>query len=407
MSGNTMRWVTPLAALSLVLGAVFPAFGGEFDLSGFVGGELRYFPESPAFPEQEDNAASPSALIQLELRYAWNGGDDRITFIPFYRVDADDASRTHADIRELHWLTLGDNWDLLTGIGKVFWGVAESRHLVDIVNQTDLVENPNQEDKLGQPMIRYVLVQDWGALSLLALPGFRERTFPDDDARLRGPLPIDTDHPEYESDDEERHTDFAARYSQVLGDFDLGLSYFQGTSREPLLIPRGQGNEVVLVPVYNQIAQTGIDLQATLDQWLLKLETVYQTGHGDPFLAAVGGFEYTVFGMFDGPADLGLLAEYLADGRDVGEAPFTPFEDDYFLAARLALNDEQNTSVLAGVIVDRGDGAALYTIEAERRLGSAFKLELESNFFTNTRESDPLHAFRRDGYVGLTLLAYF
>ena len=74
--------------------------------------------------------------------------------------------------------------------------------------------------------------------------------------------------------------------------------------------------------------------------------------------AAVGGVEYSIFGMFDGPVDLGLLAEYLADGRDPEEAPFTPFEDDYFLAARLALNDEQSTSLLAGAIVDREDGAA-------------------------------------------------
>ena len=74
---------------------------------------------------------------------------------------------------------------------------------------------------------------------------------------------------------------------------------------------------------------------------------------------------------------------------------------------RLALNDEQGTTLLAGAIVDRSDSATFVTIEAERRLGDGFKIELESNFFTNTGESDPVHAFRRDGYIGLTLLAYF
>ena len=43
---------------------------------------------------------------------------------------------------------------LLVGAAKVFWGTAESRHLVDIINQTDAVEDIDEEDKLGQPMVK-------------------------------------------------------------------------------------------------------------------------------------------------------------------------------------------------------------------------------------------------------------
>ena len=396
-----------LAALSLLPGAAGPARAGEWELSGFAGAEVRYFPESPAFPDQKDVSASPSAILQPELRYRWNGGDGRFVFIPFFRADADDGERTHSDIRELNWQLSGDDWDLLLGIGKVFWGVTESRHLVDIVNQTDLVENPNQEDKLGQPMINLTLLGDWGTLSLFVLPGFRERTFPAADARLRGPLPTDTESAEFESGEEERHVDLAARYSHVLGDFDLGLSYFQGTSREPLLMPRLSEGRLVLVPVYNQIGQTGLDIQATLGAWLLKLEAIRQTGHGASFSASVGGFEYTLAGILGSSAELGLLAEYLYDGRDEAAAPFTPFDDDVFLGLRLALNDEQGTSLLAGVIVDPDNGTTVVTIEAERRLGDGFKIELEGNAVTNVPARDHLHAFRRDGYLGLTLLAFF
>ena len=402
-----MRITMMMAVLSLALGTAPIAPAGEWDVSGFFGVELRYFPESPAFADQDDTTASPSAFVQPEVRYEWNEGDDRITFIPFYRVDADDEERTHADIRELNWLIRGDDWDLLLGIGKVFWGVTESRHLVDIINQTDLVENVNQEDKLGQPMINYLMSKDWGTLSLFLLPGFRERTFPGDDARLRGPLPIDTDNAEFESRDEDRHVDAAVRYSHVIGDFDVGISHFQGTTREPLLVPRTIGTRTILVPVYNQIGQTGVDIQAIVGAWLLKLEAIRQTGHGASFFATVAGFEYTLTGILGSSAELGLLAEYLSDGRDDVAAPFTPFDDDVFVAMRLALNDEQGTTLLAGAIVDRSDSATFVTIEAERRLGDGFKIELESNFFTNTGESDPVHAFRRDGYIGLTLLAYF
>lgn len=88
-------------------------------------------------------------------------------------------------------------------------------------------------------------------------------------------------------------------------------------------------------------------------------------------------------------------------------APFTPFDDDVFVGMRLALNDEQGTSLLAGVIVDPDNGTTVVTIEAERRLGDGFKIELEGNAVTNVPARDHLHAFRRDGYLGLTLLAFF
>ena len=88
-----------------------------------------------------------------------------------------DGERTHFDVRELYWETFGETWDLRIGIARVFWGVVETQHLVDIINQTDTVENSDGEDKLGQPMINLSLVRDWGTVDLFVLPGFRERTF--------------------------------------------------------------------------------------------------------------------------------------------------------------------------------------------------------------------------------------
>ena len=95
----------------------------------------------------------------------------------FVREDSMDDERSHADIRELSWLYYSDDWELRLGISKVFWGVAESQHLVDIINQTDAVENVDGEDKLGQPMINLTLIRDWGNVDLFVLPYLRERTF--------------------------------------------------------------------------------------------------------------------------------------------------------------------------------------------------------------------------------------
>ena len=141
------------------------AVAGE--LAGFVGSDLRYYPEPARFPGQDGYSVSPSLMLQPEFRQSWNEDEDRLTFVPFARLDANDDHRTHFDVRELNWFHTGDSWDLRVGVGKVFWGVAESRHLVNIINQDDRVEDIDEEDKLGQPMVNLNLSQDWGNLSAI------------------------------------------------------------------------------------------------------------------------------------------------------------------------------------------------------------------------------------------------
>jgi len=402
-----VRWGIGLAAL--YAGAAMAQepvvlFGAEAELSGSASTELRLFPESPQFADQDDRRIEPSLAFEPEFRLYWER--ERLTFIPFFRYDpADHDGRTHGDIRELSLYVERGDWDVTAGLGKVFWGVAESRHLVDIINQADLVENSDEEDKLGQPMVNVNLLRDWGTLGVFILPGFRERTFPGDEARLRGPLPVDTDRPIYESSAEDGHVDAALRYKHVIGDVDLGLSYFHGTSREPELVPSvGSDGRTVLRPRYEIIDQLGLDVQATMDAWLWKLEAIHRSGHGDPFAAAVGGFEYTLFGLTGGAADLGLLAEYHYDGRG-RDAPATIFDNDVFLGARLALNDEDATEFLAGVIVDQREGEVLALLEAERRITERWFAELEARFFFNADRG--ISAVEDDGHILLRLSRYF
>ena len=387
--------------LALATGAGVSVAG---ELSGFVLAELRGFPTTAAFPEQNDLSLQPSLALQPEYRLEWSEARDRLTIVPFLRLDAIDDERTHVDLRELNWLHLRSNWDVLVGIGKVFWGVAESRHLVDIINQTDLVENIDGEDKLGQPMINVNLIRNWGRVSLFALPGFRQRTFPGRKGRLRTEPYVDADH----DDVDEWRVDAAVRWGHAIGDVDIGIAHFWGMGREPRLIPEvdALGRPTVLKPHYDIIHQTSVELQATLGNWLLKLEAITRSGQGRRFAALVAGFEYTLFGVFDTPIDLGLLAEYLYDGRD-RHAPLTPFDNDLFLGLRLALNDPQSTELLAGVIVDLDNQGQLFSIEANRRFGERWRLELEVRIFNDMASSDVLFNLRRDDLVQLSLARFF
>jgi hypothetical protein len=386
--------------------AILPALVQAYDtrLSGFLGAELRGFVNDPQFDDQFDGL-QPSAIIQPEWSILAESSNDQISFIPFVRLDSRDDRRTHVDVREAYWLHISDDYELLAGVNRVFWGVAEFLHLVDIVNQTDFVEDIDGEDKLGQPMINLASYQDWGALSLFVMPWFRERTFPGKDGRLRFPLVTDGDA-DYDASNDKHHIDVALRYSHYAGAWDFGVYYFNGTSREPRFIINDNGTR--LIPFYDLIEQVGTDIQLTREGWLWKLEALWRSQNSEHFWATVGGFEYTLYQLLESDADLGLLLEYSWDGRDddPAQAPPILFDDDFFLGARLTLNDVQDSELLLGFVLDRDTHASQLSIEAERRLDNHWKLELESRWFLNSGD-DISVAFKKDSYMTLRLARYF
>jgi hypothetical protein len=396
----SMRWIACLFAL---LSAAANAY--ESRLSGFTGAEIRAFVEDARYPDQFDGIQA-SLIFQPEFTWLKEGADDQYSFIPFARLDSQDSRRTHADVRELYWRRIGPGWEWLAGINRVFWGVAESRHLVDIINQTDLVEDLDGEEKLGQPMLKLSLQPEWGTLDMFLMPWFRERTFPGKHGRLRFPLVTDG-NADYQSSQEQHRLDVALRYSHYVGDWDFGFHYFNGTGREPRFIPDSSGTR--LVPFYDLIKQVGTDIQLTRGAWLWKFEGLWRAQHGDHYAAAVGGFEYTLYQLADSNADLGLLLEYNRDGRsnDPQRQPPTLFDDDLFLGSRLTLNDVSDSTLLAGMTVDRDTHAVQLSVEAERRLNNHWKAELEGRWFVNDGDDELVEAFRNDSYVTVRLARYF
>lgn len=403
------HWNLIACALTISVGvqASAQAEESEIEVSGYIAGDVRLFTQKALYADQKDQRINPSIAINPEISYEWNDGDDRIDFVPFMRLDAQDKERTHADIRELKYLHIDDGWDLTLGFDKVFWGVTESRHLVDIINQTDGVEDIDGEDKLGQPMINLGFQQDWGDLNLMVMPYFREQTFAGVDGRLRGGTVVDTDQAFYENSMGRYHPDLAVRYSTVMGDWDFGVSQFHGTSREArFVMGTNDTGASVLVPHYDIINQTGVDVQATMDAWLWKAEGIYRTGQGDGFAAVSAGLEYTFFGSVGNAGDLGVLAEYHYDGRDA-DAPATIYDDDMFFGARLTLNDENDTDFLAGILLDRITQAQSYSVEADTRLNDQWTIEAELRISNDLQTKDPSYGARRDDHLQIRLKYYF
>lgn len=347
-----------------------------------------------------------------------------------YAEGADEA-RKHADIRELSYIRAWDNYEVRFGVGRVFWGVTESAHLVDIVNQSDMLEDLDGEDKLGQPLLSLGRTFFNGRATAIVMPHFRERTFGPVYAEL-APYPIAEDEARFENERAQQHVDYAFRVTQRFGDLEVGLSGFSGNAREPRLQPcagRGTGRpgtadaancdldeafappeesaldgllldttaflglgpsrdelaqefieeamaDVVLVPFYDQIRQLGLDAQWIWGAAAWKLEARYREQQGEWQLAAAAGVEYSLGTYLNDLVDAGVLVEFLYDDRDIARY-LSLFEEDVFIGMRLLGNDVAGSQLLGGVVIDIDNNDQFWSVEASRRFGPNLRGALE------------------------------
>lgn len=409
----------------------------DFELSGYVGFEWREHFEEGQFNTPSNKQADRQIGLTAEPEMVWSlaDGEHTVVFKPYARIDSEDDERSHGDIRELSWMTYGDDWEVTAGLSKVYWGVAESQHLVDIINQTDFVEAPDGEDKLGQPMVKLSLIRDWGTVDSFILPGFRERTFPGEEGRFSFPAKILKDDVMYQADEGKEHIDFAVRWSHTIEDYDIGLSYFNGTSRDPIFNPDGYpevdggiftGEFIItsLTPIYLQIQQVGLDVQATLDSWLWKFEaihrefddfsydivrpsgTVTSTIPLTDYTATTGGVEYTFYGPFETVWDWGVLAEHQYDSREDGSIAIG--QNDLFLGSRIAFNDVASSEVLAGISQDLDSaGTQSFVMEVATRLTEGLKFNVDVFLPMSDDDENVSYQFKRDDYVQISLNYYY
>ena len=393
-----------ISRASIVVIFVIGSVSHAAQLYGYASLESRNFSQSALLDEQDNSNYSLSG--ELEYFTTWSDQRQSLLFKPFFRIDSSDDERSHIDIHEFIWSYMNEKFTFKAGIGKEFWGATEFYHLVDIINQTDGVESIDGESKLGQPMLSMSFMDTWGEFELFLLPGFRERTFPGKKGRLQLVPNLDTDHPLYESDQEENHIDWAMRWSHTLKDIDIGLGYFNGTSRDPVFIADPTNlTETRIVPFYSQIEQLSLDVQSIFGNTLWKIESLYRSGQGESYVAATAGIEYSFVGILDSQADLGVVLEYMYDERGNQANHFQ--QDDVGVGLRLVLNDTQSTEILVGLIQDQESQAKVWSLESSRRLGDDWKLNIEGYLFQDIDDRDILSGLRNDDYLSFEIIRYF
>lgn len=391
-----------LAFAGLLIGLCFTQSAyAEWDVRGNFSTEVLVFPHTASHSANQQSSVSLSSEIEF---YTDVGDSGSLTITPFARVDRHDPERSYADFREFIYTHVGDTWEARVGLGKVFFGVAESSNLVDFINQTDTVEGFSTDAKRGQPMINLLLTRDWGDIDLYLLPGFREQTFPSEFGRPRIPVPINADASRYESEDGSNAIDFAARVSTIVGDWDLGAHIFEGTTREAeLQFDPTLGS---LVPFYSRTTQVGLDAQATLESWLLKAEVVHRRGKEfTDHTALVTGFEYSFYDIKGSGADIGIVAEYLMDDRGT-DGPAL-LQNDAFIGLRFALNDVNSSEALLGAITDLDGDGNLLSLSASRRIGNSVKATVEYTGWSTDKATSSLLPLDREDNVRVELSYFF
>ncbi len=98
--------------------------------------------------------------------------------------------------------------------------------------------------------------------------------------------------------------------------------------------------------------------------------------------------------------------EYQYDNRSASE-PLTLADNDLSVGGRLALNDAQDTALLAGVVVDMDTAETFFNIETKRRFGDNVVLELRVRAITGADLGEPAYAFSRDDYIQLQIARFF
>ncbi len=425
--------------------------------------DLRLDADVMHHPQLDEASSLASGAMELAFQPSAraNGYSQNLDLVLFGRWNERLSKHSHADVREFAYTLASRDYEARVGMTRSFWGVTEGAHLVDIINQEDWLEDVDGEDKLGQPMLSLAWTADWGIWRAYLLPYFRERQFPD---RALWPIPfaIAEEEARFESEREQQHLDYAFRWKHYFGGLDVALSWFQGTGREPRLLPcarRGSGRpgtqdqancdleeafageepsameelllelgsgaglmpsreeqeeaavqaalaDIVLVPHYDQIGQFGLELQWIQGAWAWKFEGRRRQQRSNVRHAAAAGFEYTRSQPFNWPVDFGYVLEYLYDERGGRGGEIAPLNNDLLIAWRALFSDVAGTQFLAGVLQDLDDRGRIYSLEASRRLGDAASIGLELRIYSDLPADDPLGFLADTDRIRL-LLSYY
>ena len=367
----------------------------EYDLKITGTAYSAFFPEIESGP-QEDVVA----FVQIKPDLALFLDDTWQAIIaPRFRLGVTDSEYNFVSFDDVYGEYIADQFEVRAGFQTYFWGAVESFNIVDVLNQKDYVIDffEPKTNKIGEPAIRARMLVGEHRFEFYYFPYFTPANLPNKVNPLNpfeGRLDF-SDDPFYTNASKRLRQQFALRWDHTIGSADIGLAYFNGYERFPVINQAPGAMEADTL--YYEMQQVSGDIQISLGNWLLKGEVLYlNTGIAGSFAsdsilpdgnvvrrdlvpdnltAVVGGFEYTFFRVL-GQSDLGVIVEYLYNSQQDRDAVgFRPFENDVFAALRWSRNNPGDGELLAGLILDVRNQTRLLRVEYEERFFDQIKLE--------------------------------
>lgn len=400
-----MRPFICLASLLCMAGCAAPVIA-QVTVSGGLSGEIRAFPERPPRTAQDVQAAQPAFTAEAKLEAHGPGKRFVVTFNPYVRYDAVDGQRSVFDLHELKVSAGGQRWHVKAGYDVEFWGVMEVVNPVNVLNQTDVTEDFLTKRKLGQPMIDYTQIGNFGTIDVYVLGGFQPMRFPTATARLSPPVPVDQDDVIYGSGRGRSQLEGAVRYFRNVRNVYFGVSQFYGYARDPeMLVALDGQSRPYLAARYDLEHQTGVELQVTFGNVILKSEDVYRVdAQGRRSHAVSAGGEYDLGSVLHGGRTFSVFGEYYFDSRS--QSLVIPFRNDVFAGTRVGLNDRRSSEVRVWGNYDlSARKVTAIMVDASARLSERLKVVVAYRGIV--ARQDALSSIARDSHLVFKLESFF
>ena len=189
--------------------------------------------------------------------------------------------------------------------------------------------------------------------------------------------------------------------------FDVALSYFQGTDRDPLLRPDTSGSGgITLVPYYQELRQIGLEVVRASGDTQLTFEGAFREASDERYFSGAAGIQHTFHDIGSDGGSLVAVGEYLYDNRS-SDQPLTLFEDDLHLGFRYDASDIAGTSLTGGVYYDFESQSQIYTLSYSRRLSDTVRFDVSGFLMEADDPADPLSFVEQDSYIEMGLQYFF
>ena len=383
------------------------AEGYEWEVNNEIGFDIREFHKKEAYPNQKNTYSSYlKSEIYLEI-------SDQLNFIsePYYRYDHNDKERSLFNFKENYLIYFKENSEVKLGVAEIFWGVTESKNLVDIINVYDGTDG-DQKAKLGQSMLSYSTYSERaGIFDFYYLPFLSKKPQIGESGRLRLSKPIENYNIIYTRGAGDKVPSWAFKWEKNFGLSDFSIQAFRGNSRENSTIPLIEGSTLKYFAGYERISQIGSYMQTISGPYIFKVEAIRRNGQKNAnnirenYYSYTFGIEYLLNRLFEEVWDLSLFIEYSNDER--GNDSTDILQNDIFMAGQFLFNDLNGTEFLLGSTFDLDGGGNTSNLELSSRMTEDIRVSGTYQAYWSTNDKDVLYNFRRDNYLGFKVIKYF